>query len=72
MIDDQFLGDKQIYHSHDNPNARKYDFMFTDETTLEVSCRVMDETYSNIIDEIYSHYSISKDGIESNEAGMSQ
>jgi len=48
LIDDQFLGDKQLYHSYYNLNARKYDFMFTDETTLEVSCRLMDETYSNI------------------------
>ncbi len=72
LIDDQFLGDKQLYHSYDNLNARKYDFMFTDESTLEVRCKVMDETYSNMIDEIHSHYSFSKDGIVCIEEDASQ
>ena len=60
------------YNLNSDEFSKGYDFIFSDEKTLEVSCKVMDESYSYIIDKFSNHYSISKDGIESNEAGVSQ
>lgn len=65
LIADQFLGDKHLYNSRETGNAKHFYFKFINDTTLEVNCQVMDYTYSNLIEDNYTYYSISKNDISS-------
>jgi hypothetical protein len=63
FIDDQLLGEKHLFYSQEIKQAMNYYFKFLDNTTLEVNFQIWDDTYSNLIENNYAYYSISKNGI---------